>query len=95
MAKMVEYGDYEYEIRENEDGFETMYNDKGRVMVLNEWDVVFDFEDAAGYMVDEIREDLHYELAPCAPQEFFDAYIAAHAERCNEEWELAKKNPIW
>ena len=30
----------------------------------------------AGYMSDELRERIHSELAPCAPVEFLEAYIA-------------------
>lgn len=29
----------------------------------------------ATYMDDEIRERVHFELAPCAAQEFYDRYI--------------------
>ena len=29
----------------------------------------------ASYMNDEIREDLHQELAPCEPEEFLNRYL--------------------
>lgn len=29
----------------------------------------------ASYMDDDIREDLHTELAPCEPEEFLEAYV--------------------
>ena len=29
----------------------------------------------ASYMDDEIREDLHLEMAPCEPEEFLKAYV--------------------
>lgn len=29
----------------------------------------------ATYMDDDIREDLHFELAPCTPEEFLKAYV--------------------
>lgn len=29
----------------------------------------------ASYMNDEIREDLHAEIAPCEPEEFLRAYV--------------------
>ena len=35
----------------------------------NQMDVI------ASYMNDEIREDLHFKLAPCEPEEFLAAYI--------------------
>ena len=46
-------------------------------------------------MDDEIREELHRELAPCTEQEFFAAYEKAHAEKYGEEWELSKENPCY
>ena len=32
-------------------------------------------DDIATYMVDEIREQVHYELAPCMPEEFLTRYL--------------------
>lgn len=46
-------------------------------------------------MDDEIREELHRELAPCTEQEFFTAYEKAHAEKYGEELELSKENPCY
>ena len=34
-----------------------------------------DMRNIAGYMDDEIREELHGQLAPCEPEEFLKAYI--------------------
>ncbi|MDR2043506.1 MAG: hypothetical protein LBQ15_03905 [Clostridium sp.] len=65
------------------------------VMVANENGYGMDFEKTIGYMDDEIREELHRELAPCPEQEFFDRYAAAHLEKYGEEWELSKANPVW
>lgn len=53
------------------------------------------FYAALQLMDDEIREELHRELAPCDDQEFFTAYEKAHAEKFDEEWELSKANPCW
>ena len=39
----------------------------------------------AELMDDEIRERLHFEMAPCGAQEFLDAYVAAHAEKFDGE----------
>jgi hypothetical protein len=44
------------------------------------------FEAAANLMNDDIREELHLELAPCTEQEFFDAYAKAHEEKFGEEF---------
>ena len=35
-----------------------------------------EMENIASYMNDEIREDLHFKMAPCEPEEFLKAYVA-------------------
>lgn len=40
---------------------------------------------AVELMDDDLREQLHMELAPCTNQGFYDAYVKAHAERFNGE----------
>ncbi len=64
-------------------------------MVKNKSGVVMDFESAVRLMDDEIREKLHFDLAPCTDQEFFTAYEKAHEEKFGAEWELSKENPVW
>lgn len=63
--------------------------------VINTWGTEIDFDAAVSLMDDEIREELHNELAPCTEQEFFDAYCKAHEEKYGEEFECAKENPCW
>ena len=63
--------------------------------VINKEGAEINFDAAVALMDDEIREELHFELAPCTDQEFFSAYEAAHAEKYGEEWELSKENPCW
>lgn len=63
--------------------------------VKNSWGTVIDYDAAEAMMDDDIREVLHYELAPCTDQEFFDAYSKAHAEKFGGEWELNKANPCY
>lgn len=46
---------------------------------------VVDFDAAVNLMDDEIREELHSTITPCADQEFVDAYIAAHAAKFDGE----------
>ena len=36
-----------------------------------------ELDNIATYMNDEIREDLHFDLAPCTPEEFLKAYVKA------------------
>lgn len=64
-------------------------------IVTNEFGVEINFDAAVNCMDDEIREMLHQEIAPCTDQEFFDAYCKAHEDRFDEEWELAKENPVF
>lgn len=63
--------------------------------ITNEFGVEINFDAAVNFMDDEIREMLHEEIAPCTDQEFFDAYCKAHEDKFDEEWELAKENPVF
>lgn len=65
------------------------------MVVVNEYGVNVDYDVAVSLMDDEIREELHFQLAPCTEQEFFDAYVKAHFEKFGEEWELAKEHPVF
>ena len=66
-----------------------------RTTVTNEFGKELDYEAAVNLMDDDIREELHMQLAPCTDQQFFDAYAKAHEQKFGEEWELAKANPQW
>lgn len=61
--------------------------------VINAAGTKINFESALALMDEEIREELHAELAPCTDQEFFSAYEARHEAKFGEEWELSKANP--
>lgn len=63
--------------------------------VINMNGTEINYEVAVELMDDEIREDLHFKLAPCTDQDFFTAYEKAHAEKYGEEWELSKENPCY
>lgn len=39
-------------------------------------------------MDDEIREQLHMELAPCTDEEFLEAYMEEHEKRFGEEFTI-------
>lgn len=64
-------------------------------IVTNSWGTHLDFDVTVHYMDDELREELHRELAPCSEQEFFDAYCKAHLERFGEDFSLDEKNPAY
>lgn len=44
-----------------------------------------DYAAAVELMDDDLREQLHMEMAPCTNQEFYDAYVKAHAAKYNGE----------
>lgn len=43
---------------------------------------------AEALMDDDIREELHRELAPCSEEEFLEAYCKAHKEKYGEEFRV-------
>ena len=49
-------------------------------------DKEYEFDVVVNYMDDEIREELHSEMAPCTEQQFTDAYIKAHKDKFNEDF---------
>lgn len=64
-------------------------------LVINPYGIEIDFDAAGALMDDDIREEVHAELAPCTPQAFFDRYCKRHEEHYGEPWELAKPNPCY
>lgn len=64
-------------------------------IVINPYGLEIDWDAAGALMDDDIREEVHAELAPCTPQAFFDRYCQLHAERYGEPWELDGPNPVW
>ena len=63
--------------------------------VINMNGTEINYEVAVELMDDELREELHMDMAPCTEQDFFTAYEKAHAEKYGEEWELSKENPCY
>lgn len=57
--------------------------EEGTVLVNKE---LFDYDAVVNLMDDDLREELHLELAPCTNQEFVDAYVKRHAEKFGEEF---------
>ena len=47
-----------------------------------------DYAAAVEMMDDDLREQLHQEMAPCTNQEFFDAYVKAHAAKFGEKFQI-------
>lgn len=55
-------------------------------VILNNQTV--DFDACVSLMDDDIREQVHAELAPCTEQEFLDAYCELHAEKYGEQFQV-------
>jgi len=63
--------------------------------VINQYGEVLNFAAAVNLMDDDLREQIHNDMAPCSNQEFFDAYVNAHAEKFGEAWVLDDPTPVW
>lgn len=63
--------------------------------VNNEYGGQVNYDAAVTMMDEDIMENLHDTITPCTEQEFFDAYCAAHLEKYDEEFEMAKENPCY
>ena len=74
-------------------------DDSGNVwhkeFAVNRSGTIVEFAAAVSYMDDDIRDDLHGDLAPCGIQAFFEAYEAAHEEKHGEPWFLSAKVLNW
>lgn len=46
---------------------------------------MINYDAAVELMDDDLREQLHREIAPCTNQEFYNAYVKAHAAKFNGE----------
>lgn len=49
--------------------------------VENSYGVKIDFDTVVNLMDDDIREEVHDELAPCSNQDFYDRYVQIWNER--------------
>lgn len=47
------------------------------------------FDVAVNLMDDEIREEVHADLAPCSDQEFIDEYAKRHEEKFGKEFVIS------
>ena len=65
------------------------------IQVENSHGTMIWYDVAVQHMDDEIREELHEELAPCTEQEFFTAYAEKHYEKHGEAFFLDEKNPVY
>ena len=56
------------------------------VKVENEKGQMVDFDAAVMGMDDELREEIHMDMAPCTAQAFFEEYARRHEERFGEDF---------
>lgn len=61
---------------------------KKYVTVINANGKEIDYDFAVEMMDDEIREELHIQLAPCTDQEFYTAYEQAHEIKYGAPFEI-------
>lgn len=47
-----------------------------------------DFEVCVNLMDDEIRENIHDDMAPCGEQKFLDEYVVRHLGKYGEEFKI-------
>ena len=47
---------------------------------------LFSWEAITDYMDDDLREQIHSELAPCTEEEFLTKYMGLHLEKFGEEF---------
>lgn len=79
-----EYVDGAFVQREDVDFWEVAKAHDVSGMVLNDNGNWVNYEDAVFYMDDDLREEIHDELAPCKDQAFFDAYCERHEKKFGE-----------
>ena len=63
--------------------------------VYNEHGIKINYAVAVELMDDNVREYCNDLYAPCTPQYFFDRYCEHHFEVFDNEFELAKENPVF
>ena len=58
------------------------------ILNVNGRDFEVDFDSCVNLMDDELREQVHAELAPCTYQEFLDRYCELHLEKYGEDFQV-------
>lgn len=61
--------------------------------IENAYGQKFDWDTVVNLMDDEIREQVHDEIAPCTPQEFYNRYCALHLEKYGDCFGFEYSNP--
>ena len=61
-------------------------------IVLNQYDKEVDFDVAVKLMDEELREQIHEDIAPCTEQEFYNRYCKEHHKKFGEEFVTDTEN---
>lgn len=61
--------------------------------IANSWGKEWDFQAVVNLMDDELREELHSEIAPCSDQKFYIEYCKRHEEKFGERFVFEEENP--
>lgn len=56
------------------------------MVILN--DYVVNFDACVAMMDDDLREEIHNEIAPCTDQEFLDEYVKRHETKFGEPFQI-------
>ena len=58
------------------------------ILTVNGYDRKVDFDACVNMMDDDLREQVHCELAPCTDQAFLDRYCQLHEKKYGEEFQI-------
>lgn len=61
--------------------------------IENSYGQNFDWDTVVNLMDDDIREQVHAEIAPCTPQEFYNRYCVLHFEKYGDYFGFEYSNP--
>lgn len=62
------------------------YREEEEEMVRNADGRKINYDAAVNLMDDDLREEIHAEIAPCSNQKFFDTYVERHREKFGESF---------
>lgn len=87
IARCIALGDLSGELAEAWEALTAdTRRDYSRRWALNDLGEWVDFGAAAALMADDLREEVHADMAPCSDQAFFEAYAVRHRARFGEDF---------
>lgn len=93
MSKRIRINGVLYEeVRPRTAGRRPRRMNESQSFVRNSYGQKLDFEAIVNLMDDDIREQVHDELAPCSDQEFFDRYCELYEEEYGETCPFDTRN---